>query len=125
MVVKFNTYLADPEGTTHTEEISVAIVAEHVRDLDVTFPGGVNVGGGRAIGVYLRRPPSEHRRAIYCSKAHYEPMSVGGAAASILGIKAVVVTVGTESIGDMGGGLGGIGGNGLWVRAGEEAKGDI
>ena len=57
--------------------------------MDAPFPGVGNVGGG---GGDLCRLPSEHHHKIYCNKAYYGPVSSGGMAPRISGIKAVVGT---------------------------------
>ena len=71
----------------------------------------------------LRCPPSEQRHYIYLNKAHYGPVSRGGAAPSISVIKMVVVTGGTRSIGNMRDESGRGGGNGLWGAVGRGGGG--
>ena len=68
--------------------------------MDVPFPVGVDARGGYAGGGDLLLPLSEHCCIIYPDKAHYGPVSGGGAASSISGIKAVVGKLGARSIGD-------------------------
>ena len=81
--------------------------------MGVPFPGGVDIGGGRAGIVYLCCLTSEHFREIYHNKAHYGPVSGGDVASRISGIEVVVITGGTRSTVYMGGGLCGGCGNGI------------
>ena len=112
-----------PSGGTETGGVDAA--SEPGRDVDIPFPGGGDVRGGRAGCGDLCRPPSEYRCAIYCDKAHYGPVSGGGAAPGSSGIEAVVGTRGTRSRGDMGGGGSGNGLGGADGRGGGERYGGL
>ena len=87
--------------------------------MEVPLPGG----GGRAGCGDLHCLPSEHSHKFYRNKAHYGPMSGGGAVPSRLGTEVVVVTGGTRSIRDRRGGLGSGGRNVLGGEAGRGGKG--
>ena len=100
-----------PPGGTETDREYAPL--EPGRYVNLPFPGGVDVGGGCAVGGDLRLLPSEHCHTMYSNKYHCGPVSGGGAAAKSYGIEVVVVIGVTRYIGDMGGGLGGVGRNGL------------
>ena len=80
------------------------------QDKDVPYPGGGNGGGIHAGGGYIRHPLTECCHTNYCDKAHYGPVSGGGAAPRGTSFEAVMGTGGTQyggnSVGCMGGGGG-------------------
>ena len=69
-------------------------IAERRRDVDVPSPGGGNGGYRNVGGGDLCISPSEHRHKIYCDKAHYGPVSGGGAVPRVAGFEAMMVTGG-------------------------------
>ena len=81
--------------------------------MDAPSPRGGDDKGGHAGCGYLRCPTSEHCCAIYCDKAHYGPVSGGGATPRSAGFGEAVGTVGTKSGGDTRGGAVGGGEEGL------------
>ena len=93
-----------------TETVGVDAASEPGRDVDVTFPGGGDVGGRRTQGGDLCCHLSEHCRKIYHNKYHCGTVSGGNSSPRSLGIKEVVVKGGTIYRGDTGGGSsGGVG----------------
>ena len=74
---------ADGEETSEREGRHVGIPPAGGR-----YDGGGTVGGGD-----LRLPPPEHSITVYCSQAHYGPVSGGRAETGANGIQVVVVIV--------------------------------
>ena len=76
--------------------------------------GGYDGGGGISRGGDLRIPSSKNSRTVYFDKAHYGPVSGGGADARVKGDHTVVrsgrVGCGGDAGGESGGGTDGGGG---------------
>ena len=59
--------------------------------MGIPLVGGPN-GKVRSVGCgYLRLPPPEHIRTIYCNQEHYVPVSGVGLETGATGLQAVVV----------------------------------
>ena len=82
-----------PSGGMETDGVDVT--SELGQEMDAPSPGEGDGGGGCALVGDLRCPPPEHLRIIYRDKAHYGPVSGGGAAPISSGFKKVVVKRGT------------------------------
>ena len=92
--------------------------------MGVSLSGGRDSGGRINGGGYLRLPPPEHSRTVYCKQDHYGPVSWGRDADGVKGGQVVVESVqlglgGNANI-DLRGGTDGGGGGDWWEGNGNE-----
>ena len=78
------------------------------RRMGIPPAGGSDDGGGTSGVGDLNLPPPEHSCTVYCNKAHYGPVSVGGAEAGVKDDQAVVGTGWFGYGGNADGGSGGL-----------------
>ena len=78
-----------PSAGTETE--GEDYIVEPGLYIDLPYTGGSDIKSGSEGGGNLHHPPSEHRCEMYHNKAHFGPVSDGGAARRSSGFKVVVL----------------------------------